>query len=278
MQSNFKFFAWNIDQARREEEYIETQWNKRSSKVKELIQSTDSDIIALIELRDLKTSEEHARKFLSDPCFHKYNVVLRHYCHFEYTFQMALLYKPSIFFAGDVRVHNFINEHNNDKMVMFVDLQSKETMKWFTIGVTHFDLPEDIKWTSTHILRNLIMTQKYPCIVYGDYNFFNDRDGIKQRNFMLEKCIDLAYPLYDKNKEKPLSGTFIGFPHDNFKQSFDKMSRLDHIFTPKIGGLTSTIAISPSIDKYLLDNTNYETYNYPSDHLALCIVVNLPKL
>lgn len=57
-----RFLAWNIDQAVREENHEKTKWDSRSKQVKELISAVSPDIAALIELRDLKTSTEHARQ------------------------------------------------------------------------------------------------------------------------------------------------------------------------------------------------------------------------
>ncbi len=273
----FSFFAWNVDQARREEEHPETKWDVRSGKVKELIATCDADVMALIELRDLVTSTESARAFLSDPRHLKYDIVSRRYCHYSQTFQMALLFKPEKFFCGDVRVHTLGDNPENSKIAMFVDLQSKETHKWITIGVTHFDLEEDVKWKSFKTLKPLLENQLYPCMIYGDYNCFDDREGTQQRQYILDTCDDLVHPLHHDGDFDLLSGTFVGFPHDTFKQRFDKMSRLDHVFAPKVHGLRSSgRAISPSLDKYRLDNKDYATYTYPSDHLAVFLSIVLP--
>lgn len=270
----FRVLCWNVGQASREENYAETKWDARSPQVKQLIADTDADIVALIELRDLETSTESARQFLASPEFMQHDVVHRRYCHYDLTFQMALLFKPDKFFAGDVRFHNFAQDPQNDKAVMFVDLQCKKTLRWFTVGVTHFDVDEPHKWAAVHILRQLIDAQRWPCLVYGDYNFFDDRDGSAQRDYMLQTCSDLAHPLYCN--AQPLSGTFVGFPHDDFRQSFQKMSRLDHVFTPKTQGLQlHGSAKSPKLDSFELDNRSYVTYSYPSDHLALELCLEL---
>jgi len=130
--------------------------------------------------------------------------------------------------------------------------------------------------------------QRYPCFVYGDYNFFEDKDGSQQRAYMLETCFDLAHPLeyYENNPDfttAVLPGTFLGFPHDTFRGSFANgtLSRLDHIFIHKkdFGALDltdeSNVCISPFLAEYKLDNSSYETYNYPSDHLALQLQLKL---
>jgi Endonuclease/Exonuclease/phosphatase family len=277
----FKFFAWNIDQARREESFEPTKWDNRSHYVKALIDESSADVIALIELRDLETSKESARQFLSDPIFHKYDVVHRRYCHYNMTFHMALLFDPKRFFVGNVNFYPLGKDPQTSKAVMFVDLQSKKTLKYITIGVTYFDLDEQIKWDSVKTLKELIEFQHHPCMVYGDYNFFDDRDGTKQRESMLVRNLDLAYPLrwlmHDGAYGPTLSGTFMGFPHDEFKKSYGAMSRLDHIFTPMGSGLHKGIAISPFLSDYSLDNSTYATYNYPSDHLAILVDITITK-
>lgn len=269
MPVKFEFLAWNIDQARREEAVPETKWDVRSPAVKHLIKKCDADIIALIELRDLETSKESARAFLSSPDFAKYDIVHRRYGDNPIAFSMALLVKHEKFMIGDVRVHQYHNNPANEKIVMFVDVKNKADQTWFTVGVTHLDLPEQSKWTSVHILRNLILAQRYPCFVYGDYNFFSDMEGDAQRGYMLEKLVDLAFPLEGVN-----GGTFVGFPHDDHKQSWEKPSRLDHIFAPQ-RGVVGKYATSPFIEEYKFDNTSYETYTYPSDHLALSLQIRI---
>ncbi len=262
-----KFLAWNIDQARREEKYEKTKWDNRSENVKQLINNVNADIIALIELRDLETSNENAQQFLS--YFANYDKVSRRYCHYDLAFTMALLINPKKYFVGNTRIHNYHGNVVNDKMIMFIDLQDKLTLKWFTIGITHLDMEENRKWESIHILSNLMREQKYPTFIYGDYNFFDNKEGINQRQYMLSKFNDIAYPIYMKTDDgdELLSGTFIGFPHDEFKQKFENMSRLDHIFATK--NVSSSKAYSPYLNDYQCDNTNYDTYNYPSDHLAI---------
>ena len=159
-------------------------------------------------------------------------------------------------------------------MIMFVDLQHKKSLKWITVGVTHFPLEEDLKLEATHITRQLISSQKLPCFVYGDYNFFDDKDGTSHRNIMYSACTDIAAHLITEDKQQ-LSGTFIGFCHDDFKRSFENMSRLDHVFTPWRNGISQTgMAVSPFLSEYNLDNSDYN-FNYPSDHLAIKFYIEI---
>lgn len=266
-----RFVGWNIDQANREERHPETCWDRRSEEVKALIGRTQADIVALVELRNLKTAKETAQMFLQS--FWQYHSVLRWYCHYGNSFAMAILYDHEKFFLGDVRVHNFDGNPDDDKMVMFADFQCKATMKWFTIGVTHFALQEDRKDRSTQILGQLIADQAHPCWVYGDYNFFDDKKGKDQRKYLEDMFPDVAHPLHREDGKTPLSGTFIGFAHDDFKYTFDNMSRLDHVFAT---GAVSQPAISPDVSQFEFDNSAYEGMTYPSDHLAIQLELELP--
>jgi endonuclease/exonuclease/phosphatase family metal-dependent hydrolase len=91
---------------------------------------------------------------------------------------------------------------------------------------THFAINENEKTLSCEWLRGYLdcVNERYLCA--GDYNFFDDVDGIKQRRTMIVDGHreDLAYPLANA------SGTFMGYEWNEFKQPFDKMSRLDHVF------------------------------------------------
>lgn len=260
----FTLLCWNVDQARREEQHEYSKWDVRSPHVHALINRVGADVVALLELRDLATSSESAQAFLAK--FPQYDKVSRRYNHNDQAFTMALLVDPTKFFVGDVRTHSFHGDPQDDKLVMFVDVQCKATLRWLTIGVTHLALEEDRKWEAVHILRHLITAQQHPVAVYGDYNFFDDREGGAQRWYMLEKCNDLAFPL-----DGARQGTFIGFPHDPFKQQPDRMSRLDHVFTPTgaLGLQRDRVSASPHIDEYCLDNSDARAFSYPSDHLAI---------
>ena len=109
--------------------------------------------------------------------------------------------------------------------------------------------------------------------MYGDYNFFDDREGGEQRRWMLDMCKDFASPLVS-DAGSQLAGTFVGFANDEFKQSLEKPSRLDHIFSANIAATGP--CVSPYLSEYRFDNSTYAGYNYPSDHLALLLEFEPP--
>ena len=167
----------NVDQAFREEKHDETKWDnpKRGKAVKELARKSGAGLLAFLELRNLSTSSETAQQFVDS--FPEYTPMLRKYCEWKDALYMALLVDEKEWtILGEPRVYHFEGIPQWDKMVMFVDLESKVGGDRVTIGLTHFDLAEDRKWRATRLLRAYIAEQPYPCMVCGDYNYFDNRE------------------------------------------------------------------------------------------------------
>jgi len=273
----FSLLAYNVDQAYREEKFAETRWDTRSPAIKSAIAAEDADVVVLLELRDLDTSKETARAFLADPLFSKYDVVTRRYNHVTGFFQMALLFKPDVFFAGDVRTYQLGKDPEKSRLLMIVDLQHKATMRWVSVGVAHFDPSEAAKWDSVRSVVKTVQSQPHPIAIYADCNFFDELEGIEQRKALLETCRDIAHPLYSDDGTI-LSGTFPGFAHDEQKKSVDRMSRLNHIITPidsEFMLLPVSPAVSPRYTCYSHENSNYQTFTHPSDHLPILVRIGI---
>lgn len=273
----YTFLGWNVGASRLEESWPATKWAKRAPRVLDLIRKTGADIVALVELRDI--SGLNWRSFIGE--LPQYDPVVRRYGPTS-GFAAGLLVDPEKFYVGDTRLHSFEAFPRNDRMVMFVDLMAKATGEWVTVGVTHFAMEEDLKSRAAEKIAVLLGRQAHPTILYGDYNFFEDKDGARQRATILAGARDIAHPLHGPGSRmeggrpsRILSGTFVGFPHDKFKKSPDSMSRLDHVFVPArdpgSGAIDAGPATSPILDEYSLDNSSHEAYTYPSDHLAICV-------
>lgn len=261
------FLGWNVDKARREEVHESTKWDTRSPHVKDFIKRCDCDIFAVVELRNLPTSKETVGDF----CHHfddEYDHEVRAYCEHTQTFYMALFFKRAEFFLETTEWHNYKGTPQNDKGIMLCHLKDKTSQRKFVIGVTHYSLDEAEKLAATQIQHMLMREINVPFVVYGDYNYFEDLDGKTHRQILLNGFKDLAWPLQAPPKIQPLSGTFIGYAHDDHKRKFDDMSRLDHM--PSFGFETST-AITPFLETFKMDNSSAETIDYPSDHLAIAV-------
>lgn len=274
-ESQFNVVCWNVGQANREEQFEKTKWDARSPGVKALLRKCNPDIMCLLELRDLKTSHETIGQFLAS-FSDKYDHAYRRYGRKTDSFGAAVLVDKSKMAIDDVRVHHFHERSGEwNRMVMFVDITQHDTAAGlcrFTVGVTHFSMEEEVKWTETVQLANLINQQKLPVFVYGDNNFFDNRDGKAQRTSLMHlvpRCRDLVHPLLDP-RGITLSGTFLGFAHDEFKCDIHAMGRLDHVFASDSDRLSLVgPATSQHLCEYYLDNSCHAGYTYPSDHLLL---------
>ena len=145
----------------------------------------------------------------------------------------------------------------------------------FWVFNVHFGLEEDLKTKSCHKLLEIVKdaTKGQEFIICGDFNFFPDRDGNKQRAILTAELKDLgrgAKTLSGKECE----GTFVGYEHDEFKADLKNMiSRLDHIFaSTKVTGHSPVLYTKTMLDVEPVELTTRDT---PSDHLPLFININI---
>lgn len=264
-----KFATWNVDQARREENYEETKWDNRYESVLKLIEKADADILCIQELRNLDTSKIGVKRFLS--LFpENYDFEYAYYSENEHSFALATLYNRTKYYVVNSRRFRYTDRVDEGQICLGLNFVDKETRESFWVYNTHFSIHEEFKWNSVNKVIAELGTTNDKMLIAGDYNFFDDRDGTKQRQKMSEYFIDIAHPLYDSydNDCKMLSGTFIGFEHDDFKREYENMSRLDHIFSRNIK--SSEVAIGFGATEELL-----RTRKYPSDHLMVRVNVHL---
>ncbi len=267
--SMFKFATFNIDQARREEAFEETKFDVRWPHLKKLIQDADADILCLQELRNLETSKISVTELLYQVSQLGYDYKHAYYGPDQIAFAQVIFYKrDKLFITGmDILLLPLASEENPGltRIVLSLKLRVIGTGKEFYVCTTHFGLEEHEKEASCRVLKAYLeaFTQKgLPYLCAGDYNFFDDRDGVKHRAIMLETSKDLAYPLANA------SGTFMGFKHDAFNQPYEKMSRLDHIF------VNDKVLPVASEKAYVFGDLELvRKREYPSDHLM--IVVNV---
>lgn len=260
MTVTFTFATFNVDQARREEQYEATKWDNRKDAVRQLILDADCDIVCLQELRNLSTSETGVTQFLAS--LTGYDFVYDYYCEHEFSFATAILYKRSKFSVMQTSKSHYHNQLDSDKLlfgVCFVPVGG--SFDFFWIYSTHLDMAEDRKTVSVNKLVKEFAYQS-GFLVAGDFNFFDDMGGKEQRKLMLQHFDDLAHPLENA------SGTFLGFDHDPHKQPANAMSRLDHIFAKGIKRIGAASAFGATAE--LL-----ESRTYPSDHMMIVVTCEL---
>jgi endonuclease/exonuclease/phosphatase family metal-dependent hydrolase len=142
---------------------------------------------------------------------------------------------------------------------------------------THFPLNEEQKTKCCLILKELIDKDK-TFILCGDFNFFPDFDGDKQRNSLGFK--DLGKDAKTLKGSISIEGTFIGYTHDLFHADFKKMvSRLDHVFSSEnVEKVEDSILVNKTMISEVDNDLSFEFDNkrrYPSDHLPLLVKIKI---
>jgi endonuclease/exonuclease/phosphatase family metal-dependent hydrolase len=286
-QKSFKFMTYNVDQAVREEQFPSTKWEVRRDRIAKLIDEVDADIVCLQEMRELENSMS-VKDFLHQ--FKQYQYVLKYRNPSKLSFGLAILYKPEKFFAMDTLVrwlsdtpdipsdnwspnNGFGSNVLCQKFIPVVDQKCVFGSRPLWILNTHFGLDEELKTKSCQKLVEIIrdVIDGCPFVLSGDFNFFPDRDGPKQRSIITEHFVDAGQGAITLNG-KQIEGTFIGYDHDNFKADLNNInSRLDNIF---VSGVTHGRAILYTKTMMDVEPPELTTRDFPSDHLPIVIDIN----
>ena len=265
-----KIATFNIDQARREEQItdeqvavgeFDTRFNNRCSLIMNLINNCGADIVCLQELRSLSTSKYDIKTFLS---LLNYDYQYMYYSELEDSFALAILYDRKKFHPVDMNSFNLHNINNN-KICFGIKFKNISTKEIFWVWTTHWAIEENLKWDAAYKITGMLGECSEPLIICGDYNLFDDMDGNKQREWLLDYFTDQAFPLEN------LSGTFYGYNVDKGKKEISKMSRLDHMFSRNMIKTTNAVAIG--VTQELL-----EKRSYPSDHLMIMVEVEIKDI
>jgi endonuclease/exonuclease/phosphatase family metal-dependent hydrolase len=294
--NQFKLMTYNVDQAMREEQYENTRWINRKDRIIKLISEVDADIVCLQEMRQLPDSIS-VNQFLAS--FEKY------YCEVSYrnpspmSFGNAILYNPSKFYpicsmkrwlstTPELPSDDFSSKPAGScgwgyilfgmKFVPVCNGKVITNAKPFWIFNTHFPLEECVKTKLAVVIKDIIKKEiaDEDFILCGDFNFFPDRDGDKQRELILTH----DYNIKDLGKGaktlsgKYVEGTFVGYDHDEFKADLVNMiSRLDHIFgSHNVSGKNCLLYAKTMFDT---EPPELTTRNFPSDHLPLVIDITI---
>jgi hypothetical protein len=266
--------VFNIDQAHRvrcktgtNEPDPNKEWDNRAESLAQMINECGADIICVLEMRNLQNSKIPVRKFLS---MLNYDYEYVYYCEYNLSFAMAILYKSDKFYVLDSDRFHLHNNPGNDKIMFGLKFKVKGSNNGFWVYGTHFAIDEPSKWEGVNKIIERFGNAEYPVIIAGDFNFFDDLEGIPQRNKMLTAFEDLAFPLKD------LDGDFYGYSGDVGKRKVVQegnrikgMSRLIHIFSKNIQKLEMATAYKWT-PEMILNET------YPTDHLAIMMKVGIP--
>lgn len=290
---SFKVLQYNVDQAMREEKVPSTKWNVRYPRIQKLINEVGADIVCLQEMRKLPDTIS-VNRFLAS--FDQYSYEIGYRNSNTLSFGQATLYKPEKFYPLQT-VKKWLSD--TPDMVsdtwavkaggttgfgylvlctQFVHVEEGKiisNLPPFWVFNVHFGLEEELKTKSCYklldIVKNVAKDQEF--LVCGDFNFFPDRDGDKQRAILTTEFKDLgkgAKTLLGKE----CKGTFIGYDHDEFKADLKNMvSRLDHIFSSS--GVLGENAVLYTKTMLEVEPPELTTRDTPSDHLPLFITIKV---
>lgn len=287
-----KIVTFNVNAALEAQKTPDTCFNVRAPRIialiKELIEKQGADIICLQELRNLPDSMTVDQFLAHFPGFY-HEVAYRNPS--AASFAQAILYRSTKFFPLNTckkwlsATPNKVSDTFSNgfgaivQCVCFAwvfDGKLVNNVPPIWIFNTHFPLDESAKTQSCLALQSIILkkTKGAEFLLVGDFNFFADKDGPKQRALLCQWMQDLgkgAKTLLGKQVE----GTFIGYDYDPSKADLTNMtSRLDHVF-----GSANVVGTTPILyTKTMLSVEPVEltTRQYPSDHLPLVvdIVIN----
>ncbi len=255
------FATWNICNDKRAEKNKNTQWDDRCTKIIAMLNTNKYDVICLQELRNHDTANIKIKNFLNS--LTKYDYCYTPYCEFSGSFYVAILYNPAKFIPIDYDQFHYNNCPENDKICFGVKLKIKNSNKAFWVYNTHFSMDSEEKNRSMNIITTKLGNITEPIIIAGDFNLFNDENGENLRLQAANYFTDMAYPLKD------VSGTFVGFEHDEFKAlDVTNMPRLDYIFCRNM----KKIKEAEPVD---FTNENIIKRDYPSDHLMITVKLEI---
>lgn len=276
-KETFSFVTWNIDQAKREQLNEDTKIENRWPTILAMITQSNPDILCLQELRNLDNCPLQVTDILYQISKLGYDYKHAYYGPASTSFALVTFYKRNLFFLSavsiDILPQTDETPKDDTKILLGVMLRSLKTGSEFAVFNTHLSMDEDNKWLSIHEVSSLISSRQTfeshydpnnnpKLLCAGDFNFFDDREGTEQRNFLLFLYTDLAYPLLNA------SGTFMGFERDEFKKPYDAMSRLDHIFSKGVTQEGDGASVFGDLEKV-------KNRTYPSDHLMITVSFSL---
>jgi endonuclease/exonuclease/phosphatase family metal-dependent hydrolase len=277
-----KFATWNLAQAKREEAFEETRFDVRWPCIKQMLKAYDADILCLQELRDLDSSQIKVADLLwqlAKECGYDHKHAF--YGPDQFSFALAVLYKRDRFFVQDMRLQVLpqplvLNNQGQyqSKVALMLQFKALETGQQFRVINTQFGLEEQEKTVQSHALGKYLQSiREEPFLCAGDFNFFDDQQGIQQRRILLEDAWtrDLAFPLENA------SGTFMGYQHDNSKKDFLSMSRLDHIFSQQSTTQRPLVFEPQGPAVAWGDMQQVRDRTYPSDHLMITMQLSLSQ-
>lgn len=292
--SKIRLVHWNVNtQFHRNPADIDPEllFDSRAPGIAELINDKLPDVVCLVEIRNLADANITVRKFLEmfHPC---YDVHYVPYSSDVFTFYAAILVNRERFWLNTtivVPLGDVPPEDKRRRVCYGLRLKDRITSKSLWVLVTHFHIYEDLKNASVETLISELGRLREPIVLVGDFNFFFDKDGLKQHDRLVEglELQDVTYPItlageecvmrksYSNDKlQFGVDGTFHGYGYDSYKANVvcDRhqnnlligLSNLDWVFVKGLKKTGRTKVHGFSVVE-LMENRGF------SDHLPLFV-------
>jgi endonuclease/exonuclease/phosphatase family metal-dependent hydrolase len=269
---------YNVANANRDQENEFTRWSVRSAALCEQLHAINADLIGLAEVRDPAFDGRPAVSWIqtvtapSQMAFvsERYNPTSR--------FRLVLAWNQRMFRLLECNAFPVSPQHN----VLWAHMRDEETGGEFVILLAHLAVDYSTRLMETAVLHAVATHWSHvlPVLLMGDLNTFPGQGGDEQLHMLgmfgdwLTSCV--------VSPSDEVIGTFLGFPHDNYRYKVNDMPTLDHFFSynnsvhSKIQLVTG--ATSPTFDNYQHDNRSYATYTHPSDHMPVMLVFSFVRV
>jgi predicted extracellular nuclease len=290
--ANLKIGTFNVANSPLEEASKTVNFSLREKQIIKTINDIDADILGLNELRNYGNKQPVNFLGKLTNCNHIYDYMNGHK-----SMAMGILYKRSKVYpmqivkkwlstTPDVPSDDWGNGFGRIilgvKFLPVLDEQICINSKPLWIFIVHLGLGEFEKDQCVKLIPGLIKSIVHKddnFLILGDFNFFDDKNGLKQREVLVNSgMIDVGTTMnfyYNKTSEIGVRafGTFLGFNDDNYKSSYDQMiqsncaGRLDNIFISQNLKYQNVMVFAESQQEVIDRKT-------PSDHLPLICNIN----
>lgn len=281
----FHIGTWNINRFYQCDEHEKLKWDNRSTRIAKTIGESNCSIICLQECRKMHTSD--ANTLFSKPELKYFE---HEFFNVNATFlnlRNCILYDTRRWFLiekGTKWLSSTPNEPSDDnngfgRIVSFVKLLPvDEKLKILTkvkplvVFVTHLSLQEHVKWSEVKQLVPIVkeVSRESPAVLCGDMNFFDDKEGGQQRQFLADHFVNLGKHAIYSQSETVAVRTFVPYSYEkDYEMLKNTNSVLDHVFgynnIQKID--VSLIHTKTYLTKEPVELTSWD--DLPSDHMML---------
>jgi endonuclease/exonuclease/phosphatase family metal-dependent hydrolase len=301
-----KVASYNIGDTDRKEESRETS-ERRSNSISSLL-IAHSDDIDMLFLQNVGIRGKHSNTFgltsgglafVLGEKSDEFAMLPHYYTESDAAIGSVILYRCNRFmlkgtkmvqYGDEGKAQGYDNEYTRPRRTfLFATFVNLYTEKEFVAINIHLPTEEAGKLIALDALKKEIeenIPKETPVIAAGDYDFIDEKGGVKMREFMYQFLpVDLADPLvsFEKTKEYIMSGTCLKsriYPRqvdmapNKTGNRYQNMPRLDHIFSrgckqhPYKNTFCAIALRSP-------DATNINPETYPTDHVLIRVGATL---